>query len=451
MGKQYDVIVCGAGASGTTAAIAAARIGAKVLLVERYGFLGGTNTNSLVSPLMTFHAGSEQVITGIPQEVVDRLVKCGGSPGHIKDPIGFCSTITPVDIELLKQVYFEMIAQEDIELCLHAYLTGAIIKEEAVLGVNCVGKSGQMDFMSKVVVDATGDADIAYYSGAEFYEGREIDGLSQPMTMIFIAGGVDLEKIKKYMSENPDDFVLDSNISREEIGKIPYTAVSGFFSLVKEAKKKGEFGLERDRVLFFEGVRKNEVIVNMTRVTKAKGTNTYDLTRAEVSAREQVELAIRFLRKYIPGFEESYIKTVGVQTGVRESRRILGKYTLTVQDVVEGRKHCSGVARGAFPIDLHDPSGKGMNFIKMDKGISYDIPFEVMIPEKIKGLIVTGRAISATHEALASARVSATAMALGQAAGTAAAIAVKNKQHPHQINVEELRGVLKSQGANIGN
>lgn len=418
------------------------------MLVERYGFAGGMATAALVLPVMTFHAGNEQVITGIPQEVVDRLVRLGASPGHVPDPTGVCPTFTPVDPEYLKFVYQEMLLESGVDLMFHTQVTGVMKRGERVTGLRVQGKGGPSEMEAAVIVDATGDGDVAALAGAAYAEGREIDGLCQPATMMFRVGGVRLEKVLEYMKAHPDEFVL--GYPPGEFERLPVIAVSGFFKQVEEAKARGKFPLERDRALFFGLPGAGEVIVNMTRVTRVRGTGSGDLTRAEIESRRQVFAVLDFLREYIPGFQEARLLATGAQVGVRESRRIRGLYTLTGKDVVNGRSFPDSVARGAYPIDIHDPSGAGLTWVRMVPGTSYDIPYRCLVPETIDGLLVAGRCLSADHEALASARISATAMALGVAAGCAAALAVTSGRQPREVDVPELQRRLSSLGASWG-
>ena len=444
--KNYDLIVAGAGPSGCIAAIAAARMGLAVLLIEKYGFAGGMNTAALVSPLMTFHAGKEQIIKGIPQEIIDGLIEMGGCRGHLEDPLGVASTITPIEPELLKLLYMQKLTEAKVDLLFHTYISGLVGEDGIIKGLTCVNKSGIKTYGAHYFIDATGDADVAFFAKAEFSEGREKDGLTQPMTMLFKMGGVDISKIKKTMAANAEQFVLNKNIT--DIENMPYTAVSGFFDTLETARQRGDFHISRDRVLFFEGIRPGDVLINMTRILNLKGTNAHDLVLAEIEGQKQVLEVKNFLIKYIAGFENSYITAIGAQIGVRETRRIKGNYTITKEDILEGRAFDDSIARGAFPIDIHDPSGNDLTWIVHDENSSYDIPYRSMIT-KINNLLVTGRCISATHEAIASIRISATAMALGHAAGVAAYIAVKDGVSFAEVDVRKLQAELCKQNASV--
>lgn len=426
-----------------TAAISAARNGMKVLLIDRNGYPGGMNTTGMVCPLMTFHAGKQQVIKGLAQEIVDRLANRDATLGHIPDPIGMVSTITPIDPAALKLVYFEMLAQEpNITTMLYTALESAQCEDHTVKSITVLNKSGKTVCQARTFIDATGDGDLAALCGVDCTLGRSRDGMAQPMTLMFTVGGVDLDKTVAYVEKNPEQFILNKSCDLKK-----YLAVSGFFSLVSEAQEKGELTLPRDRVLFFQGMHRDEVLVNMTRVTKRSGVNAKDLTAAEFESHKQVDEILRFFQKYLPGFENCYLRAVAATTGVRESRRIEGIETLVVDDVLHNATKANSVAICAFPIDIHDPVGNELNWMRKEKACCYDVPYGVMVPKKTVNLLATGRCISASHEALASARISATAMALGEAAGVAAAVAVKRSLPFADVDVAEVQKKLLAQGA----
>lgn len=446
---RYDLLVCGGGPAGVMAAVAAARLGARVGLVERYGFLGGMATAALVLPIMTYHASpAEQVITGLPQELIDRLVARGGSPGHLPDPIGFCATITPADPELLKLVHQELCLEAGVELLLHSFVVGSETRAGRITEVTVAGKEGLRTLAADLFIDCTGDGDLAARAGAPFVYGRSADGLAQPMTMMLRIRGVRWESIARYAAQHPDQFHL--GCEPERLGDLPAPAVAGFFGLVAEARSKGEFPVDRDRVLMFATGRPGEAIVNMTRIVRQNATTTAGLTRGESEGRIQAMQVLTFLRKYIPGCAQVELVQTGTQVGVRESRRSLGEQVLTGPDVISGAIFADSVARGAFPIDIHSPSGGGLVTARMEPGTSYDIPFGCLLPRGVENLLVAGRCISADHEAIASARVSATAMALGQAAGTAAALALRAGLTPRQLPVSSLQEALEAADASWG-
>lgn len=438
--KDYDVLVAGAGASGLCAAVAAARQGKNVLLLEKSSLLGGTNTQCLVGPLMGFHAGNRQVVRGLAQEIVDRLEKRGGTLGHIRDPLGVASTITPIEPEILKQVCFDMVRGEKrITLLLHSFLSAAAVENERIRSVTAVQKGGSSELSAGIYVDATGDADLAYLTGVRCVQGRAADGFSQPMTLVMKIGGVDFSPIRAAMKAHPDQFVLCDDADR-----IPYIAVSGYFDAVARARERGDLTLPRDRVLLFQGVRPGEAVVNMSRVVRRQGTSAADLTLAEMEGRAQADEILSFLRRDIDGFQSAYLLETGAAIGIRESRHIQGKYTLSERDILEETVFPDSVAMCAFPIDIHDPLGKELHWTKTDTGTCYDVPYRVMLPDRPVNLLVTGRCISATHEAAASVRITPTAMALGEAAGIAAALA--GNGNPASVDIPLLQKKILEAG-----
>lgn len=442
--ESADVVIIGGGPAGIAAAIAAGRQGARVVLVERYGFVGGMSTAAMVYPWMTFHTEQgEQVIRGIAQEIVDRLQTCGGSPGHMRDTVGFVHSVTPYDPAVYQVVAAGMLQEAGVRLLLHSFVDGVTAVDGRVEAVRVTNKSGQLEIQAEVFVDASGDADAAYLAGAAVAKGREADSQSQPMTMKFRMRGVDLGRVKQYMQAYPDEFYEKTPFA--ELDTIPLTGVSGFYSHWKRAAVP----IQRDQVLFFTGPAEDEVLINCTRVQGYDATNAVDLTTAEQEGRKQVLMIAEFLRRDVPGFERASISAVAPQIGIRESRRIIGHYALTQEDVVAGRSFEDVIARSGYPIDIHDPSGQGVTaaFIKGDG--AYDIPYRCLVSRNIRNLLAAGRCISTTHEAHATTRLTPSCMATGEAAGTAAALAVKLKLDPEKLPVPLLQAELRRNGAAI--
>lgn len=437
-----DVAVIGGGPAGINAALAAGRRGARTVLVERYGFIGGMSTAALVYPWMTFHTvDGKQVIAGIAQEIVDRLKARGASPGHVRDTVGFVRTITPYHPEVYKMLVPEMLKEAGVRLLLHGFAQEVRTSGSRIESVDLATKSGRIELSARQFVDATGDADIAFRAGAPCLQGRESDGRMQPMTMKFRMKGVDLAAVKRYMLEHPDEFYGKTPFA--ELERLPLSGVMGYFKHWREAN----LPINRDQVLFFTGPGDDEVLVNTTRVQGLDGTDVFQLTEAEQQGREQAWAVAEFMRARLPGFERASLSQVGAQIGVRETRRIDGEYALQVGDVIEGRSFDDVIARSGYPIDIHDPSGKGVTAAWVKGDGAYDIPYRCLLPKRIDNLLVAGRCISTTHEALATTRLSPSCMATGQAAGTAAAMASARDAGPHELPVAELQRALSDDGA----
>ena len=444
--SEYDVLVVGGGNAGCAAALAAARHGARTMLVERYGFLGGTATASMVGPWMTFHSGSERIVGGIAEEIVERLIAMGGSPGHLHDASDYVATITPFDPEIHKALLFEMMQEAGVNLLLHAYFTDAISDAGAVEGATFATVAGPRSYRAAVTIDATADAYVAASAGVQTQQGDE-RGRVQPATLMFRLSHVDLAKLAVYVRAHPDQ--MRTSLKTHERTPDHLTAVAGLYDLWHAAMQTGEVSIPRELVSFFITPYDDEVTVNMTRVTNIDPLDPDDLTRAEIAARLQVMQLLEFFRRRVPGFEHARIAATATQIGIRESRRIVGEYTLTRDDVLTGGQFEDAVARSAYPIDIHNPSGSGTTTHRLPLGGSYEIPYRCLVPKSVERLLVAGRCISTTHEALASTRLTPTVMTLGQAAGTAAALANQARVALRDLDAAMLRDVLTRDGVDL--
>ncbi|WP_273380532.1 FAD-dependent oxidoreductase [Symbiobacterium thermophilum] len=442
-----DVVILGGGPTGTVAAIAAARTGADVLLVERYGFLGGTSTAAMVGPWMTFHAADgNQVIRGIPQEIVDRLVATGDSLGHIRDPLNVIYSLTPFDPTGLKFLLDDMIQEAGVRLLLHTLVVGAEVQNGTVRAARVVTRDGELRLEAPVFIDTTGDAFFAKLAGAPLVMGRPSDGLTQPMTLVFRMGNVDTDAVLDYMIAHPEEFHETTSV--DLVKQTRYVSASGFFSLWKDAVASGEVNVPRDRLLFFGTPRPGQVLFNTVRVVNRNPVDPWDLTAAELEGRRQARQIADMVKRRVPGFADAVLLDVASQIGIRESRRIVGYYTLTEEDVYVSRQFEDGVANGAYPIDIHDPAGAGLRYD--DRRVNgYRIPYRCLIPMGTKNLLVAGRCLSANHEALGTARITASCMDMGQAVGAAAALVARKGCATTELPVDELKSAIAALGGYV--
>ena len=440
---EADVLVVGGGPAGLGAAIASARHGAKTMLVERYGFLGGNMTASLVGPCMTSYSldGKEQLIKGIFEEMVLRMEASGAARHPSKVPAGTAYTsylvggldkTTPFDPEALKSVAAQMCIEAGVTLLLHSFAVDTLVEELTVKGAIFANKSGLEAVRAAVIVDCTADADIVARAGGAFQYGRESDGLAQPMTLFFRVGNVDDQRVDEYCRTNSDDFRM-------------------FEKLVKAAQAAGEFSIPRNGVGMYLTLQPGVWRVNTTRVLRRNGTDVRDLTAAELEGRQQVDELMGFFRKWVPGFENAVLLDTGTQIGVRETRRIVGEYTVTLEDLQTGRDFSDVIGMCGYPVDLHSPSdakeGLDDNYGTAN---AYQIPFRALVPRDLENILVAGRSLSATHEALAAIRIMPSAMAMGQAAGTAAAICAARRMPVRACPVPELQRALLEDHAYLG-
>ncbi len=440
---RAEVVVVGGGVAGVSAAIAAARTGADTLLVERYGALGGNLTIGLLEASMSFHdRKGKQIIAGIPEEIIQHLKAAGGTVGHVEDDVGYCGTVTPYDPEELKVVCLEMTQEAGVRLLLHTWVVRAVVEASRLVGVLVENKSGRQGVWGQVFVDCSGDADVAALAGTEFLKGRDVDGLTQPMSILFKLGGLNVDGVLSYVEEHPEEFRLGK--SPRQLRDSPAIHLWGFGSILARGYASGALPFERSEMHVLILPERREAIINATRFT-GDGTRAEDLTRGEITLRRQVKALVQHLRTACPGFEQAYLMTTAMGVQVRETRRIVGEYTLTGEDVIRGTRFPDAVVQNDFPIDLHMPAGKGMEGQLTET--THQIPYRCLVPKRPDGLLVAGRCVSATREALGAIRLTAPAMAMGQAAGTAAALAVRAACAPRQVDVGLLRATLRKAGA----
>lgn len=446
---RCDVLVVGSGPAGLGAALGAAWAGADTMIAERFGFLGGNPTVALVNPLMSWHTQTkpplsednsrllpqdhgpgDPIVAGALQHFLDRLIAAGGA----LPPTAETGYTVPFDPEIYKAVELEVLDEAGVGVLLHAFSSGVWQAEGGrVGGVIFEGKSGPYIVEAKYVVDGSGDGDLAVMAGAGFEIGREGDGRTQPMTLMFRIADFDKPRFDAYIAGHPDQ----------------WRGVHGLWQLVAEARAKGDLDLPREDILFFATPHPRELSANCTRVIDAVGTDLRSLTRAEIAARRQMQQIMRFLNDYVPGFETAYVVQSGTHIGVRETRRIHGDYTLTADDVLGARKFEDAIARASYPVDIHNPTGPGTVLKRLPMGEWYDVPLRCLLPQGLENLLVAGRSISGTHEAHSSYRVTPTAVATGQAAGVCAALALRRNVGTRSVPAEEVRAELRRQGAII--
>ena len=421
---KYDVAVCGGGPAGLIAAIASARNGASTILIERYGFLGGMATLSLVSPISVFNKKGKRIIGGIPLEFAERMEALGGAD------TSFPSGNIHFDPEIYKLAAQRMVYESGGSLILHSYISGCVLDRDAngkITGIIIENKTGQQKIEARYFIDCTGDADVVNFAGLPYTIGDSASTELQPMTLWFRLGGVDTDHLENMeMREggkrHSNSRIRDALIAMGNKAQVP------------------KFGGPWMLTTF----RKGEASINMSRFA-GNGTDVLSLTQAECTLREDVFKLVKLLRDNFPEFKNSYLIDTGTQVGVRETRRITGLYEMTLDDIMTPKDFPDTAAKGGHPVDIHKAGGRDQDLRAVKNG--YNIPYRSMIPVGSENLIVAGRPVSATREAFASIRVQATCMALGQAAGTAAALCCQKNVSVYKLDGTELNGVLREQGA----
>jgi hypothetical protein len=436
---QVDVLVVGGGPSGITAAIAAAEDGLNVLLIESRSFVGGNMTIGL--PILGFLGQKgNQIIKGIPQKLIDRLKERQASSEHRPCPLHM--SLTLVEPESVKTVALEMLRENNVDVLFYTFCAGVVMEGDELKGVIVESKAGREAILAKVIIDCSGDADVAYRAGVPCEYGNDHGGV-QPPTLMFCLGGVDTEKLRLSVAQEPRTYLTDF-IPAEYFGQNNQFVLVGMRNLVQKAQADG-LTLTTERTILITGLRKGEVWVNMTRVNGVNGTDPESLTHGEIEGRKQIYDIQRYLIEYVPGFENAYFLKTAPFLGIRETRRINGLYTMTREDIMSCRHFDDAVAVASYPLDIHHPQGGGCTLEWC--GDCYDIPYRSLVPQKIKNLLVAGRCISTTHEAMSAIRVMAPCMAMGEAAGRAAKQAVRRNVQPADVDVQQLQQELVSKGA----
>ncbi|MFY0255178.1 FAD-dependent oxidoreductase [Chitinophaga sp. 30R24] len=437
--KETDVLVIGGGPSGFIAAQAAAEDGLNVTLVESRSFIGGNMTIGL--PILGFLGQKgNQIIKGIPQKYIDRMKAVQASSEHRPCPLHM--SLTLVEPEAVKTVGLQMLLESKVDVLFYAFCAGVVMEEDELKGVIIESKAGREVILAKVIIDCSGDADAAYRAGVPCEYGNDQGGV-QPPTLMFCLGGVDTEKLRLSIAEEPRTYLTDF-IPAEYFGQNNQFVLVGLRNLVKKAQDAG-LTLTTERTILITGLRKGEIWVNMTRVNGVNGTDPGSLTYGEIEGRKQIEDIQRYLIEYVPGFENAYFLKTAPFLGIRETRRIKGLYTMDRDDILSCRRFDDAIAVASYPLDIHHPQGGGCTLEWC--GDSYDIPYRSLIPQKVKNLIVAGRSISTTHEAMSAIRVMAPCMAMGEAAGRAAKMAVRENKQPADIDVKKLQEELIEKGA----
>ena len=412
--KQYDVLVVGGGFSGAAAAIAAARRGMEVLLIEKSNCFGGAAVNCLVNPFMYYWTNDPAtkkpiyLCNGIFREILTELTAMKAMPEN--------SSV--FHEEYLKLILQRMILKENVHVLFHTYLTGVRMDNGKVKSVLVSNKEGPGEYAARYFIDCTGDGDLAVLAGYPYHLGREKDHLCQPMTLCFRVAGVDLKAFEKsYDSINP---------------------------LYQQFQREGKIKNPRENILVFENVVDGVLHFNSTRIVRKNPVSGEEKTQAELEAREQVFELFHFLRENIDGFQHSQLLSTAMEIGVRESRMIEGEYLLTQEDLMACTKFEDGVVCGNYDIDIHNPEGSGTSHYYFKDGEYYTIPYRCLVPKGSRNLLVAGRCISSTHEAQASYRIMPICCCLGEAAGIAAAFCGNSAADVMDIDIPRYREELRA-------
>ena len=432
--ERYDLVVCGGGPAGFSAAICAARNGARVALIEQMGYLGGTATVNGVNVFSWgYHDGTRLVTGGMFMEIYNELLSRDALIPHWH--YGW----EPFDMETYKLLLDEKVKEAGVDVYLESSVVSVAMEEKRITHVMLNTIKGAIALEAKQFIDATGDGHLAMLAGVPFEIGRESDGAIQPYTMMFFVGGVDFDVIKNYNRRG----MWQTEDNRT------YVNGNGFREFIEKANADGLDFIPKKTIGSMYNIPWLPGVcgINFGRVFADRTLDPRRLFDDTVIGRKQVQEGVEILKKYIPGFENCYLLETSPKIGRRESRRIKGLYTMTSEDVRVQRQFDDVIAQACYQIDIHNPTDSGSTIVRVPEGSHYDIPFRSLIPCNCDNLLVAGRCISATHEALAAVRVQHICMAMGQAAGTAAAMCVESGIKPSELDVMSLKSLLTEQGA----
>ena len=482
---KTDVLIVGGGTAGFVAAIAAARNGAKVIIVEQHDYLGGSHSGGMVMMIRSMRHmrapkdpknlyekklmmaqyessfDDQQVVYSIAQEYLDRMIEVKAAWGKK----GHAAARQLFDPEIAKWVIDSMVMEAGVDVWFYSQATDMLMEGNRVKGLVIENLLERTEIEAAVTIDTTGDGEVCAAAGAPFEKGNPTDGLSQPLTLYFNIGGVNFEKSIEYMKANPLEFGQEyvDTILRLIRENKPITLLP-LKGKIKEAVANGDYpipyGLTSvnpetatylNRPMFRNGkFRYESAVINMDMAYNIDTTSRAELTKATIAMRNMAVKMVDFYRKYVPGYEDAYLIHTAPFIGVRDSRRIICDYFLTQEDVLSGKAFDDSIGRYGSVVDVHDKDGKeSVRLVEVGGPGWFQIPYRTLLPQGVENLLVAGRCIAADYVAQGATRSQAACMITGQAAGTAAALAIKAGVTPRKVDIAALQDVLSAQNQKV--
>ncbi|MBN2570833.1 MAG: FAD-dependent oxidoreductase [Ignavibacteriales bacterium] len=425
--NKYDVIVAGAGIAGICAAIKSQKLGAETLLIERYSFLGGMSSAGMVTPLMKYWFKDKILVKGVFEDLQNEMRKFDGMIDN-----GFYA------LEFRKAAY-KLLKNANVDILFNSEIIKTNFNNRKLESVTINSHNQKKIIQGNVFIDTSGDASLIYLSGLPFQKGDEMTGNLQTMTLFFRMGGIDIDRVKENAWKNKEDYfawIFDTADYQKII------SIAGFFNAVKKELEKGELQKELSYIFFTTLPEKGEGAFNTTNIMGLDASSSSDLTKAEIIGREQVNQVINFLVNKIEGFENSYLLESAVQIGVRETRRVIGDYTINGEDVKTGRKFNDAIARACYGIDIHGQENEDSRMEELPENQYYEIPMKALFVKDADNILSAGRCVSSTREGHSAVRIQPTCAAMGEAAGAIAALAIKNNLTIRNVDYKEVRKEL---------
>lgn len=445
---QYEVAVIGGGPAGLSAAITAARAGRKVILLEKAGYLGGNATLGL--PLLGFlDLDGRRIVGGIAQEYVNRLTERGQCLGHRTCPKH--NSVTNIDPEGFKVLAIEMCKEAGVDVILHLESCRTEVENGRLKSVVLYGKGNEVTVNADIFIDCTGDGDVAYLAGCSYEAGQPGTGVLQPPTVMFTLEDVDTKRLFDYIEEHPEEMTFSASIDHRPGYDADYFRASknhvfvGLRKIFDRMHAQGKCPVDRETLIYIKSMNEGEVYVNSTRLLNTDATDILSLTNAELEGQLQVAKLTEMLRENVPGFENCFISAIAPTLGVRETRRFKGIKYLTGDEICAGLIPEDTIGLGAYKIDIHSGTDRSTLFKTVEQ--PFGIPYGCLVSAEISNLMFAGRCVSVDAATLASIRVMPHCMCMGQAAGQAAAMALREQIMPAQVDTKALCQALLEQNA----
>uniref|UniRef100_A0A832DER7 FAD-dependent oxidoreductase n=1 Tax=Ignavibacterium album TaxID=591197 RepID=A0A832DER7_9BACT len=425
--SKYDIIVAGAGIAGISAAVKAAQLGVSVLLIEHYGFVGGMSTAGMVSPFMKHKVNDEILVRGIFEELENEMIDRKGMIDN-----GFYASS-------FRASAFELLKNANSTILLNAQINEVIRIGNSIKSIKVIANEEELTIDADVFIDTTGDAQLVYLGNFPWVKGDEKTGKLQALTLFFRMANIDVKAVADYARQHKEDFFdwmeYDFDFNR-------IISIAGFFSFVKRAIAEKRLPEEIQYIFFTTLPDSGEGSFNTSNILGIDGSTSEDLTKAELIGRNQVYQIVKLLQEEIPGFEKAILLETAVQVGVRETRRAIGDYIVTGDDIKYAHKFDDAIARGCYGIDIHGQKDEQSRMEHLPEGDFYEIPLRALIVKDADNLLVAGRCISSTREGHSALRIQPTSAATGEACGALAALAVNHKKQIRDVNFKEVQKLI---------